>query len=215
MENNDLLYDRVALAERLEDLRKDNHYVLTQLSNLIKNKTGISISHSQLRKYENTDLVEAISFNNLMAIANFYDVSIEYLLGKTNSKSHNYTEQMTAKKFGLSDEAMKQLNLITNNKYSDNNVLKLQLINYIIENNNFLIELTENMLEFYKANDYKLSTDKKKQKEIKIFKYELQDVFAKFIDNSYKDLWENKGIKQTFLFEMTKERKNKKKKEGK
>ena len=153
--------------------------------------------------------------SKIVDIADIFSVTTDYLLREGESKSLDYTEQMTAKKFGLSDEAMKQLNLITNNKSSDNNVLKLQLINYIIENNNFLIELTENMLEFYKANDYKLSTDKKKQKEIKIFKYELQDVFAKFIDNSYKDLWENKGIKQTFLFEMTKERKNKKKKEGK
>ncbi len=208
MKKETLLYDQVMLAERLEDLRKGiDKYTLAELSKNIEAKTGVYISATQLGKYEKTELAERININNLIAIANFYDVSIDYLLGKSDSKRHNYTEQMTAKKFGLTDKSMKNLSNITKNSVFNNNEIKLKIVNYIIENNTFLTELTENILELYKATDYK-NSNYEKQKDRKIFKYELQNIFSNFVDKSYEDLWENKSIKKTLLFETSKEIEN-------
>lgn len=214
MQKEVLLFDSTLLCERIEDLRKGDgkkKYTLEELSKQIEFKTGVSISPQQLGKYENADLQQRININNLMAIANFYDVSLDFLLGKTNSKRRNYTDQMTSNKFGLSDKSMKQLSLIANNKSLNNNEFKLMLINYIIENNNFLVRLTENMLDFYKASDYKSNRDKQKEKEFKMFKYELHETFTKFLDNSYEELWKNKRIKKTYLFNVPKQKKGGKK----
>ena len=163
MKEEKILYDKKVLSERIEDLRKGDgkkKYTLTTLSNDIEKKTGVSISHTQLGKYENADLMERPNINYLLAIANFYNVSIDYLLGKTNSKNRNYTEQMTSNKFGLSDLAMKKLSVLKNNLNNENE-FKLHLINSIIENDTFITNLSENLITFYKANDNKNNIEDK------------------------------------------------------
>lgn len=197
MKEEKLLYDINTLSERIEDLRKGDgrkKCTLTTLSNNIEKKTGVSISHTQLGKYENPDLIEKPNINYLLAIASYYNVSIDYLLGKTNSKSKNYTDQMTSNKFGISDLAMKKLSYLNNNSNNENNEnnFKLHLINRIIENEKFITELAENLITFYKANDNKMNTNDKLKKDygvstLDISRYALNKVFEQFTEEIYKE----------------------------
>lgn len=193
MKEEKILYDKKVLSERIEDLRKGDgkkKYTLTTLSNDIEKKTGVSISHTQLGKYENADLMERPNINYLLAIANFYNVSIDYLLGKTNSKNRNYTDQMTSNKFGLSDLAMKKLSLLKNNLNNENE-FKLHLINSIIENDTFITNLSENLITFYNANDNKKNLEDKLKKDygistLDISKYNLTKIFEQFTEQMYE-----------------------------
>ena len=195
MKEKDLLYNTQILSERIEDLRKKDgksKYTLNELSEMIEKKTGVYISAAQLGKYENSDIAERININNLMAIAKFYGVTLDFLLGKSNSKRHNYTDQMASNKFSLSDKSISKLTIMTNNKSFNNNEFKLKLINYIIENDNFLNNLSDDLLNFYKATDNKLHIDKKVAEQFNITRYTLSQLFEKFIDDSYKQLWNRK-----------------------
>lgn len=76
--------DRVSLQERLKDLRVEKGLNLEELAEL----TGIS--KSALGSYENDEYKE-INHGNLMILADFYDVSVDYLLCRTENRKHNNT----------------------------------------------------------------------------------------------------------------------------
>ena len=154
MKKKELFYDLSKLSERIEDLRKGdgiNKVTLDELSKAIENKTGEQISKTTLSNYENNDDMGRMRISNLIALANTYDVSIDYLLGKTNSKKHNYTDQMASNKYSLSDDSLSKLTHMTNNKEFNNNEIKLKFINHIIENDKFLNEIPLLLVKYYKA----------------------------------------------------------------
>ena len=76
---------KITLQERLKDLRVKRKLKLEELSAL----TGIS--KSALGNYENDDYKE-INHGNLIILANFYNVSTDYLLCLTENKNHSNTD---------------------------------------------------------------------------------------------------------------------------
>ena len=111
-----MLYDEARMAltkERLEDLRKERKLSFEQLSKQLAER-GVNISHTNLKNYEINDTVHplygrtrSMSIEYLVAFADFYDVSVEYLLGLSNSRKqeyHNISEQL-----GLCDGAIEEL----------------------------------------------------------------------------------------------------------
>ena len=111
-----MLYDEARMAltkERLEDLRKEKKLSFEQLSKQLAER-GVNISHTNLKNYEINDPVHplygrtrSMSIEYLVAFADFYDVSVEYLLGLSNSRKqeyHNISEQL-----GLCDGAIEEL----------------------------------------------------------------------------------------------------------
>ena len=111
-----MLYDEARMAltkERLEDLRKEKKMSFEQLSKQLAER-GVNISHTNLKNYEINDPVHplygrtrSMSIEYLVAFADFYDVSVEYLLGLSNSRKqeyHNISEQL-----GLCDGAIEEL----------------------------------------------------------------------------------------------------------
>ena len=111
-----MLYDEARMAltkERLEDLRKERKLSFEQLSKQLAER-GVNISHTNLKNYEINDPVHplygrtrSMSIEYLVAFADFYDVSVEYLLGLSNSRKqeyHNISEQL-----GLCDGAIEEL----------------------------------------------------------------------------------------------------------
>ena len=111
-----MLYDEARMAltkERLEDLRKEKKLSFEQLSKQLAER-GVNISHTNLKNYEINDSVHplysrtrSMSIEYLVAFADFYDVSVEYLLGMSNSRKreyHNISEQL-----GLCDGAIEEL----------------------------------------------------------------------------------------------------------
>ena len=67
----------LTISERLEDLRKKHGLTLEQLAEATK------ISKSALSKYENQDFKDISPFN-VAALAKFYGVTTDYLLGVSN-----------------------------------------------------------------------------------------------------------------------------------
>ena len=76
---------KITLQERLKDLRVERNLNLEELSGL----TGIS--KSALGSYENDDYKE-INHGNLITLAKFYNVSIDYLFCLTENKNHTNTD---------------------------------------------------------------------------------------------------------------------------
>ena len=76
---------KLTIHERLKDLRVERGLTLEQLSA----ETGIS--KSALGKYEADDFKDISPFS-MVALAKFYGVSTDYLLGLTEQKNHPNTE---------------------------------------------------------------------------------------------------------------------------
>ncbi len=76
---------KLTIQERLKDLRVERGLTLEQLS------AETSISKSALGKYEADDFKDISPFS-MVALAKFYGVSTDYLLGLTEQKNHPSTE---------------------------------------------------------------------------------------------------------------------------
>ena len=76
---------KLTIQERLKDLRVERGLTLEQLSA----ETGIS--KSALGQYEANDFTDISPFS-MVALAKFYGVSTDYLLGLTEQKNHPNTE---------------------------------------------------------------------------------------------------------------------------
>lgn len=75
----------LSIQERIKDLRVERKLTLEQLAEL----TGLS--RSALGSYESDDFKD-ISHYALIKLADFYDVSVDYLLGRMETKKHPNTE---------------------------------------------------------------------------------------------------------------------------
>ena len=111
-----MLYDEARMAltkERLEDLRKEKKLSFEQLSRQLAER-GVNISHTNLKNYEINAPVHplygrprSMSIEYLVAFADFYDVSVEYLLGLSNSRKQEYNN--ISEQLGLCDGAIEEL----------------------------------------------------------------------------------------------------------
>lgn len=111
-----MLYDEARMAltkERLEDLRKEKKLSFEQLSKQLAER-GVNISHTNLKNYEINDpehplygRTRSMSVEYLVAFADFYDVSVEYLLGLSNSRKREYHD--ISEQLGLCDTAIEAL----------------------------------------------------------------------------------------------------------
>ncbi len=103
-----MLYDRTKVAERLGDLRQSlsKTYTYKELSKSIEDKTGVYISHTSLNDYENQDKDVKMSAQNVIALAEFYGVSCDFILGvgPKHRKNYNIVEET-----GLSEKAVEVL----------------------------------------------------------------------------------------------------------
>lgn len=106
--------DRMNLTkERLEDLRKEKKLSFEQLSKALAER-GTNISHTNLMYYEINDSehklyhrTRSMSIEYLVAFADFYDVSLEYLLGLSDSRKREYID--ISEQLHLCDEAIDNL----------------------------------------------------------------------------------------------------------
>ena len=120
------------LAERLEELideRLDVDYKLT----LPKQCKQMDLSYQTLRKY--LDSISVCSITNLSKIADYYGVSTDYLLGKTNTRSPNTDIQAVCNTIGLSETAISLLQKW--NKSDDKTRFYCNYISLILENPEF------------------------------------------------------------------------------
>ena len=76
---------KLTIGERLKDLRVERKLTLEQLS------AEVGISKSALGKYE-SDNGKDISPYSILLLADYYGVSCDYLMGRTETKNHPNTE---------------------------------------------------------------------------------------------------------------------------
>lgn len=91
------------LAERLENLieeKKDTDYTLS----VPKQCKQMDIPYQTFQKYLNTK--SDCSITNLSIIADYYGVSTDFLLGRTNTRSPNTDIQAVCNTIGLSEKAI-------------------------------------------------------------------------------------------------------------
>ena len=87
---------KLTIGERLKDLRVERKLTLEQLS------VEVGISKSALGKYESDNGMD-ISPYSIMLLADYYGVSCDYLMGRTETKNHPNT---ALHELHLSDDAI-------------------------------------------------------------------------------------------------------------
>lgn len=107
-------------AQRLKVLRKERGITQQQLAD------GVGISKGGLSYYENAGRTPDISI--LERFADYFGVTTDYLLGRTNAQTQKAKLQAVCNHTGLSD---KSVNLLSNLK--ENSPAQLQAINFLLE----------------------------------------------------------------------------------
>ena len=85
-------------AKRLKELRKNRSMTQRDLAN------ALGVSMGSIGFYENQERTPDIDFLN--SVADFFDVSTEYLLGRTDIKSQDIDVRTMSEKLGLSEEVL-------------------------------------------------------------------------------------------------------------
>jgi transcriptional regulator with XRE-family HTH domain len=85
MENNQDLKFREIFGKRLKQLRLENGFELKPLAAELRLKYNIEISYGSIANYERAFRVPTLSL--LAKIADFFDVSTDYLMGITDVKN--------------------------------------------------------------------------------------------------------------------------------
>lgn len=163
-------------AKRLKQLREHAKLSHAKLRIALKEKYGIEISEASLKKYEIADKYH-INYGNLKGMkieylnmfADFYNVSTDYILGRTNSTSVDLTEKVIYENFGLSSKTIKNLKCLWNEdkKYTS------FVFDYMLSNIDFLKNFSQHLLKYceyeeesfeaIRKNIFKKNNDKTKQ----------------------------------------------------
>ena len=155
-------------AKRLKSLREKANLSHAKLKVALEEKYNINISEASLKKYEisekyhsNYGDVKGMKIEYLDMFADFYNVSTDYLLGRTKSKSINLIEQALYDKYGLSVSALENLSeLWENGKTStadtffglnSNEFIKLNpayILDYMLSSQYFVESFTFDLLRY-------------------------------------------------------------------
>ncbi len=107
-------------AQRLKTLRKERGITQQQLAD------GVGLSKGGLSYYENAGRTPDISI--LERFADYFGVTTDYLLGRTNAQTQKAKLQAVCNHTGLSD---KSVNLLSDLK--ENSPVQLRTVNFLLE----------------------------------------------------------------------------------
>ena len=151
-------------AETFVNLRRESGRELKtykEISKEIEESTGICISAVQLSKYAKMDKNNNMpviypKINIIMAIAKYYNVSIEYLLGLSETQRYEVEYKKGDKLFGLSDETMDLLSSMQRHKKTflstkSKNFSENDFVNFLIVN--FAVKFEHAVTEYFFAED--------------------------------------------------------------
>lgn len=103
------MHTKLTLQEKLRDLRDERKLKLSD----VEQATGISVP--TLSRFE-TDEYTSIAYQDLLKLAEFYGVSMDYLSGMTDHRQHRNVEIY---QLGLTDEAV----LLLKSKRANNRLI--------------------------------------------------------------------------------------------
>lgn len=186
-------FDEQSCKKHLRELgvgKKENRngYTLKELSDIILAKTGISISSAQLSNLTSDTQPFNPSSEILVALATFFDVSTDYLLGLTDSKSKDIVEQEMNKKYKLSDKAMENL---ARWKKSDKNTYifsEFKILQAIMEDEYFLTDLSGYFFEHFELHKEIPNDETMFRKSLRNILAGVQFLFSDFVEKIYNKL---------------------------
>ena len=116
-------YDYRKTAIRLKALRESKKLSHDKLLTALSEKYGIKFSRQSLINYENSEefsaksqAVKGMSSERLAILADFYRVSVDYLLGLSDNPSVEENKKITQKTLGISPEAVENLAKVAKGK---------------------------------------------------------------------------------------------------
>lgn len=128
------------LAERLRTLRQDRGLTILGLKAALKEKYGIDISGESLTNYEVKDSNhskygknEGMNVKYLRCLADFYNVSTDYLLGRSNVRTRDERITTLANYTGLSSRAIFMLHSLSSEQ--------IEVFNLLLDNGLFWFAL--------------------------------------------------------------------------
>ncbi len=204
-------FDEDLFIERFEALRKGVTkedpepykplYTYESLSDAILDKTQIYISPGQLNNYGSRKRFCKPTTEKLVGLAKFFNVSIDYLLGLTDTKSTEATEQLMNKKYSLSDVAMKNLSEWKKSDSKSQNFSNFKILQKIMEDKEFLNDLTTYFCNYFDL--YPSFSGIKDQQKLKMETRNiiagLNMAFEEFAERTYNSLVENPSFDRRLL----------------
>lgn len=85
--------------------------------------------------------IQSIDLRTFYDICTYTNVSADYLLGLIDTKRKEHSAEKVREEFGLSDKAMERLRQIKNHRPEWKGEISTNIVNYILENDNFWNEL--------------------------------------------------------------------------
>ncbi len=168
---------------------------------LLADKLGIS--RSTLSGYESKDNPKPIPSDKLKEMANFFDVSTDYLLGITHNK--NTQNEKLWIEYALEDECIEKIRMIANISSDRNYTLAIDTINYLFKySNNELIEYLGEYLNtpLPEKVDYKVNTritKEQKQAMNEQRKYEVEKfIVLQEISKLFDQIKGSEEVKQKY-----------------
>lgn len=169
------------LGEKIRELRKAAGHTQDDLADLLKQKRQV-ISY-----FENGERVPSVQ--QLMMIAFAYGTTVDYLLGLSNTPTSDKDISFICNYTGLSDEAVKLLNILTD--VADDNFFKFAntLVKYLYDYQFIIERYYENLEEFKKLFpemiNCKIFDNMSECEQVKHFE-NFSDVFDKLMVNRYR-----------------------------
>ena len=139
------------LGNRLEELRKSKGLTHVALAKQLKEIYGIEVSRDSLMAYEISSEFRAkasklpnlgMRVEYLYCLADFYGVSIDYLLKKTDIASSDIKIREVCEYIGLSENAVKFLKYIGNDPDSEEKDIMPLVLSLLLENYKFFQALS-------------------------------------------------------------------------
>ena len=124
------------IAQKLKNLREEAGLTQEKFIEKLEEATGLHISISAYRNYENIEKPRIPKNEILNAICNYYNIDMEYLLNDYVINRYKINISIN-KELGLTDEAIENLKRINNEyKYSKSNEIKY--FSVLLEVNEFI-----------------------------------------------------------------------------
>lgn len=114
-------------CERLKELMEENNIKAETLS---KNLNG-QISANTIRAYAK-GIHKPNSIENIKILANYFNVSMDYIQGFTNEKTTNVEVKNISNIYGLSEKALENLKKLNSIEKKNENFTYIKTINFIL-----------------------------------------------------------------------------------
>ena len=123
----------------------------------------------------------------LIAVAKHFDVSVDYLVGFSDSRKTKLSYKMVSKYFGLTDKSIERLQKLKKNK------MMLKMVNFILENDDFWDDFELEYIKYFDLSSeverYTLNPEQKEYLDkLNYSKFSLFTIFSKLLEESYQAL---------------------------